>query len=58
MTNLRAAPTLQSAIVVQLFPGAVVQVQHASADWWRARTKTPQGKLVEGYIREDRLNFK
>ena len=58
MTNLRAAPTLQSAIVVQLFPGAVVQVQHASADWWRARTKTPQGKVVEGYIREDRLNFK
>jgi hypothetical protein len=58
MTNVRSAPTLQSAIVVQLYPGAVVQVQRAANDWWRAKTKTPKGTAVEGYIREDRLVFK
>ena len=58
MTNVRSAPSLQSSIVVQLHPGAVVQVQRASSDWWRARTKTPKGVAVEGFIREDRLTFR
>jgi hypothetical protein len=58
MTNIRSGPTLQSPIVVQLYPGAVVQVQRAANDWWRAKTKTPKGVPVEGYIREDRLVFK
>jgi len=58
MTNVRAGPTLQSAIVVRLFPGAVVQVQRAAADWWRVRTRTPKGVVVSGYIREDRLVLK
>lgn len=58
MTNLRAGPTLQSPIVVQLFPGAVVQVQRAENDWWRARTMTPKGQVVNGYVREDRLVLK
>jgi hypothetical protein len=58
MTNVRSGPTLQSPIVIQLYPGAVVQVQRTAGDWWRARTKTPKGVVVEGFIREDRLVFK
>ena len=58
MTNLRAGPTLQSAIVVQLFPGAVVQVQRTATDWWRVRARTPKGQVVNGYVREDRLVLK
>jgi hypothetical protein len=58
MTNMRSGPTLQSSIITQLYPGAVVQVQRTAGDWWRARTKTPKGVVVEGYIREDRLVFK
>jgi hypothetical protein len=55
MTNLRAAPTLQAPIVVQLFPGAVVQIQRTETDWWRVRSQTPNGQTVSGFIREDRL---
>ena len=58
MTNLRAGPTLQSAIVVQLFPGAVVQVQRAATDWWRVKARTPKGQVVNGFVREDRLVLK
>ncbi len=58
MTNLRAGPTLQSAVVVQLFPGAVVQVQRTANDWWRVRARTPKGQVVNGYVREDRLVLK
>jgi hypothetical protein len=58
MTNMRAAPTLQSAIVVQLYPGAVLQVQRTATDWWRVRTRTPKGQIVSGYVREDRLVLK
>ncbi len=55
-TNVRAGPTLQSAVVGQLFPGAVVLVQRTESDWWRARVAG--GAKLEGYIREDRLVFK
>ena len=55
-TNVRAGPTLQSAIVTHLDPGAVVLVQPTGNDWWRA--KPSKGSAWEGYIREDRLVFK
>jgi hypothetical protein len=55
-TNVRAGPTLQSAIVAELPPGSVVQVQRTTSEWWRARAH--RGKAFEGYIRQDRLVFR
>jgi hypothetical protein len=55
-TNVRAGPTLKSATVTQLFPGDIVLVQRAKAEWWRARSR-PGVPAFEGYIREDRLVF-
>jgi hypothetical protein len=52
-TNVRAGPTLQSAVVVQLHPGAVILAQPTAGEWWRA--KPSRGVAFEGYIREDRL---
>ena len=36
-TNVRAGPTLNSAIVAHFDPGAIVLVQRAGSDWWRAK---------------------
>jgi Bacterial SH3 domain len=55
-TNVRAGPTLQSAVIVQLYPGAIVLVQRTDNEWWRA--KPSRGTAFEGYIRQDRLVFK
>jgi hypothetical protein len=55
-TNVRAGPTLQSALVLQLHPGASVLVQRTGGEWWRA--KSPSGAAFEGYIRQDRITFK
>lgn len=55
-TNVRAGPTLKSAVVVRLYPGEVVLVQGTGSEWWRARA-SGRAKF-EGYIREDRLVFK
>jgi hypothetical protein len=55
-TNVRAAPSIHSAVVARLDPGAAVSVQHAGGDWWRARSRT--GHKFEGYIRADRLSFR
>lgn len=52
-TNVRAGPSLRSAIVAQLHPGAFVRVQRAEGDWWPARPI--RGDDFEGYIRADRL---
>lgn len=52
-TNVRAKPTLQSAVVGQLHPGALVVVQHAEGDWWRVRPSS--GTAFEGYVRRDRI---
>jgi len=56
-TNVRAGPTLQSGLVVQLDPGMPLLAQKAEADWWRVRTAIG-GKTIEGYVRQDRLVFK
>ena len=55
-TNVRGAPTLQSPVVKELYPGSVVMVQKAENDWWKARPSS--GAAFDGYIREDRLVFK
>lgn len=55
-TNVRAGPRLESAIVVELAPGAIVLVQRTGSEWWRARSSS--GAAFEGYIRQDRLVFK
>jgi hypothetical protein len=55
-TNVRAAPSLQSATVTQLFPGSVILVQQTDGEWWRA--KPSRGAAFGGYIRQDRLVFK
>lgn len=55
-TNVRAKPSMQSAIVVALHPGSVVWVRQGEGDWWRARPF--RGRSFDGYIREDRLVFK
>jgi uncharacterized protein YgiM (DUF1202 family) len=55
-TNVRSGPTLQSAVVIELAPGAVVLVERTSGEWWRA--KASKGAAFEGYIRQDRLVFK
>ena len=55
-TNVRAAPSLHSAVVIRLSPGAVVLVQSTGGAWWRAKSRT--GAKFEGYIREDRLVVK
>lgn len=55
-TNVRARPTVNSPLVVQLHPGTPVLVQSAGGDWWRVRSSS--GAKFEGYIRGDRLAFK
>lgn len=52
-TNVRSGPTLQSAVVVRLYPGAVILVQRAGDEWWRV--KPSKGTAFEGYVRQDRL---
>ena len=55
-TNVRSGPTLQSPIVIALYPGDVILVQKTGDEWWRAKPRTGTG--FEGYIRQDRLVFK
>jgi hypothetical protein len=54
-TNVRAGPSLQTPIVTELFPGAVLMVQ-GTGEWYRVRPS--RGNAFEGYIRQDRLVIK
>ena len=54
-TNVRANPTLDSPVVTQLDPGALVSVQATDTEWWKARPRSGAG--FAGYIRQDRLSF-
>ena len=54
-TNVRASPSLDSAVVTQLNPGERVLVQPTSTQWWKAKPRT--GTAFSGYIRQDRLVF-
>jgi uncharacterized protein YgiM (DUF1202 family) len=55
-TNVRAKPSIDSAVVLQLAGGAIVTVQQTDGEWWRARSSG--GKTFDGYIRQDRLVLK
>jgi hypothetical protein len=54
-TNVRAAASLESTLVIQLAPGSRVLVQQASAQWWKVKPR--KGSRFTGYVREDRLAF-
>jgi hypothetical protein len=54
-TNVREKPNLDSPIVTQLDPGALVSVQATDTEWWKARPRSGAG--FSGYIRQDRLSF-
>jgi hypothetical protein len=54
-TNVRASPSLDSAVVAQLNPHERVLVQPTSTEWWKAKPRT--GTAFSGYIRQDRLVF-
>lgn len=53
-TNVRAGPKIESAIVTELAPGAIVLVQRTGSEWWRAKSSAG-ATFFEGYIRQDRL---
>lgn len=55
-TNVRASPSVGSALVDTLDPGTAVLVKKASGDWWMA--KSASGVPFEGFIRRDRLVFR
>ncbi len=55
-TNVRARPSTNAPLVLQLEPGAMVTVQLAEGDWWRARSSGK--RTFDGYIRSDRLVLK
>jgi hypothetical protein len=55
-TNVRAGPSVQTAVVAELYPGSVVMVQGTGNEWFRARPS--RGNAFDGYIRQDRLVFK
>jgi hypothetical protein len=54
-TNVRAAASTDSPIVVKLDPGTRLLAQRASASWWAVKPRSGAG--FSGYIRQDRLAF-
>ncbi len=54
-TNVRASPSLDSAVVIQLNPNQKVLVQSTSTEWWKVKPRA--GKGFNGYVRQDRLTF-
>ena len=58
-TNVRAKPSVDAAVVIEIDPGDVILVQRSgTALWWRAKSRPNARKAFEGYIRQDRLVFK
>ena len=56
-TNVRASPSTQAHIVVQLDPGTPLLAQSTGTDWWRVKAAAG-GAPFEGFIRQDRLAFR
>ena len=54
-TNVRARPTLHSAVVARIDPGDVILAQPTGTEWWRVKSRRA---TFEGYVREDRLVLK
>ena len=56
-TNVRATPSTQAAVVIQLDPGTPLLAQSTGTDWYRVKA-APGGAPFEGFIRQDRLAFR
>lgn len=54
-TNVRAAASVDSPLVIALAPGMPVLAQRTSTDWWAVKPRS--GSDFSGYIRGDRLVF-
>lgn len=54
-SNLRAAASVDSALVIKLDPGTKVLVRRAANSWWEVKPR--RGAGFRGYVREDRLVF-
>ena len=54
-TNVRAAASIDSAVVIQLDPGALILVQPASSPWWKVKPR--RGAAFSGYIRDNRFEL-
>ena len=54
-TNVRAAASVSSRLVIQLDPGVPILVQKGAGDWWKARSAN--GVVFSGYIRDDRVTL-
>lgn len=54
-TNVRAGPSVDADVVIQLDANAKVLVQRTATDWWKAKQRA--GNAFSGYIRQDRLVF-
>jgi hypothetical protein len=52
-TNVRAAPGVDSPIVIALDPGTKILARRGSASWWEVKPRSGAG--FRGFIREDRL---
>ena len=52
-TNVRAAASLDSAIVTKLDPGTKVLVRRTTAPWWEVKAR--DGAAFRGFVRQDRL---
>jgi len=58
-TNVRAKPSVDAAVVIEIDPGDVILVQRSStALWWRAKSRPNARQTFEGYVRQDRLVFR
>ena len=54
-TNVRAAASLDSPIVIKLGPGTRILGRQASASWWKVKPRSGAG--FSGFVRQDRLAF-
>ncbi len=54
-SNVRAAPRLDSRVVIQLEPGTRILVQPAAPTWWKV--KPASGASFTGFIRDDRFQL-
>ena len=54
-TNVRAAASVDSPLVIKLGPGATLLAQRTSTDWWKVKPRSGPG--FSGYVRQDRLVF-
>jgi hypothetical protein len=53
---VRRSANIDSAVVIQLDPGARILVQQTSALWWKVKPRSG-ASFAAGYIRRDRVVF-